>query len=83
MAPFKKRSGQVAPPKFKEGDRIFRPANGASLRREGTIMKREDVSYKNGRVHKAYWVRFDNTPHPVHIEQSRLRALDVETQKQT
>lgn len=84
------RSGNVKPAKFTLGDRVYRRTLSTSKilfgnkrRREGTICGRQDVTYKNNRKHKAYWVIFDRETHPVHIEQSMLRKIeDGEAQDQ-
>ena len=87
---FTQRSGKVKAAKFTLGDRVYRRTLstskvlfGTKRRREGTICGRQDVTYKNNRKHKAYWVIFDRETHPVHIEQSMLRKIeDGETQDQ-
>jgi hypothetical protein len=77
-----KRSGKVKAAKFTLGDRVYRRTLSSSKpfknqrRREGTICGRQDVTYKNDRKHKAYWVMFDSETHPVHIEQSMLRKIE-------
>lgn len=75
-------TSNTQPPKFTLGDRVYRrtinPSKtifGNRRRREGTICGRQDVTYKNQRKHKAYWVLFDRETAPVHIEQSMLRRL--------
>lgn len=75
-------TSNTQPPKFILGDRVYRrntnPSKtifGNRKRREGTICGRQDVTYKNQRKHKAYWVQFDRETAPVHIEQSMLRRL--------
>ena len=83
MSPFKQSSGQTQGPRFKAGDRVYKAKNGSTGRKDGVIISREDVKYKTGATHKAYWIRFDNNPRLHHIEQRMLHPIENgQTQKE-
>tara|TARA_B100000427_G_C15379003_1_gene537993 strand:+ start:257 stop:529 length:273 start_codon:yes stop_codon:yes gene_type:complete len=83
--PFKKRSNKTEPPKYKAGDRVSR---ATGLPRQGTVLKRiKDLEYNNGRKHKQFLVKWDNSSHPEEIVTQRLRLIksqnpDGQTQKE-
>lgn len=71
--PFKKRSNKTEPPRYKTGDRV---SLSTGLPRQGTVLKRtEDLEYNNGRKHKRFLVKWDNSSHPEKIVTQRLRLI--------
>ena len=74
--PFRQRSVKTEGPRFKVGDRVYKPKNGNSGRKDGVVVSREDVKYTNGATHKAYWIQFDNNPRLHHLEQRLLKPVE-------
>ena len=71
--PFKKRANKAQPPKYKAGDRVSR---ATGVPRQGTVLKRiDDLVYTNGRKHKQFLVKWDNSSHPEEIVTQRLRLI--------
>jgi hypothetical protein len=81
--PFRRKSGKTEGPRFQAGDRVYKAKNGNTGRKDGIIVSREDINYKNGATHKAYWIRFDNNPRLHHLEQRLLKPVENgQTQKE-